>query len=202
VDAVVWKGPAHVRREDLHALSVLTSDPENLRVHNDVNLDRIARSLVRYGQQTPVVFDANRVVRKGNGTCEALARAGWTHVWAVQTDLDGDEADAYAIADNKTQESSWWDGAALDARMRMFQDDGWDLADLGFTDEEVSAFLALTETDEEGKAAGEAAPVQFHVVIDCRDEGHQAELLVKLGADGLVCRPLPGRKPRAPGVRD
>jgi len=37
-----------------------------------------------------------------------------------------------------------------------------------------------------------ALPEQFLILIKCRDEKHQAELLERLSADGLLCRALIG----------
>ena len=33
-------------------------------------------------------------------------------------------------------------------------------------------------------------PEQFLILIECRDEGHQVELLAKFQADGLACKAL------------
>ena len=46
-------------------------DPANVRRHGEKNLATIKASLARFGQQKPLVVDADGVVRAGNGTLVA-----------------------------------------------------------------------------------------------------------------------------------
>src|SRR5438309_12020077 len=85
-------------------IASLHLDPANARRHSDRNLDAIMSSLVRFGQQKPIVIDANNLVRAGNGTLTVAKGLGWTHVDCVRTHLIGVEATAFAIADNRTTE--------------------------------------------------------------------------------------------------
>ena len=92
----------------------LTADPRNARSHDDRNIEAIQASLEKFGQQKPVVVSAETmVVIAGNGTVEAARRLGWETVNAVLSDLDGAEATAYGIADNRTAELATWDEDAL-----------------------------------------------------------------------------------------
>lgn len=50
-------------------------DPENERLHPDRNIEAIKASLARFGQQTPIVVDAQGIIRKGNGTWTAATEA-------------------------------------------------------------------------------------------------------------------------------
>jgi len=91
----------------------LTPDPENARTHDADNLTAIAASLKAFGQQKPIVVDLRGVVLAGNGTLAAARSLGWEEVDVVETDLSGNAAAAYAIADNRTGELSQWDYQAL-----------------------------------------------------------------------------------------
>jgi len=82
----------------------LSIDPANARKHSQRNLDAIAASLKRFGQQKPIVVDKANIVRAGNGTLQAAIHLGWDSIDVVTTDLTGAEASAYAIADNRTAE--------------------------------------------------------------------------------------------------
>lgn len=99
----------------LVAIDSLQPDPRNARLHDERNLKAVMASLQRFGQQKPIVVHANGVVIAGNATMEAARRLGWTHVWAVHSDLDGAEATAYGVADNRTAELATWDGEMLQA---------------------------------------------------------------------------------------
>src|SRR5262245_38550804 len=77
----------------------LRPDPANVRRHGERNLDSIKASLSRFGQQKPIVVDGTGTVVAGNGTLEAALALGWTRIDIVRTDLIGEEAAAFAIAD-------------------------------------------------------------------------------------------------------
>jgi len=90
-------------------VSQLHFDPENARKHGKKSLEGIKASLSRFGQQKPIVVDADGKVIAGNGTLGAARALGWRTVKAVRTTLRGAEAVAFALADNKTAELSDWD---------------------------------------------------------------------------------------------
>ena len=100
----------HVERVEI---AKLIADPSNARKHPERNLATIVGSLHRFGQVKPIVIDKTNVVRAGNGTLEAARSLGWTHLDCVRTQLDGSDATAYAIADNRTSELAEWDGDVL-----------------------------------------------------------------------------------------
>ena len=96
----------------------LLHDPANVRTHNAKNLDAVKASLSRFGQQKPIVVGADGVVIAGNGTLAAAKSLGWKQVSVVRTDLNGADAVAYAIADNRTAELAEWDTDALADRLK------------------------------------------------------------------------------------
>ena len=56
-------------KTEIVSIDSLQFDPANVRKHGEKNLATIKASLSRFGQQKPIVVDANGVVRAGNGTC-------------------------------------------------------------------------------------------------------------------------------------
>ena len=52
--------------------------------------------------------------------------------------------------------------------------------------------LATAEAATEAalEVAGTNPPEQFLILVECRDEAHQVELLERLQADGITCKPL------------
>lgn len=123
------------------AIEKLTPDPKNARAHEERGLEAIRRSLRRFGQQKPIVVDRDGVVVAGNGTLEAARAEGWSDILAVETDLEGDEARAFAVADNRTTDLSTWNFAMLGDVVQSFGV-GFELEDIGFTREEIAAFVA------------------------------------------------------------
>jgi len=55
-------------------------DPANVRLHPERNIQAVMASIQRFGQRTPVTIDRNRIIRKGNGTWDAMKRLGRTHI--------------------------------------------------------------------------------------------------------------------------
>jgi ParB-like chromosome segregation protein Spo0J len=151
-------------------------DPANARRHPERNLDAIKASLARFGQQSPIVVDSNHVVRKGNGTLQAAIELGWETIEAVVTPLEGTEATAYAISDNRTAELAEWDDTALAEILRALQSEDFDLAAVGYRDDEVDALVeglareAVLPADADGKEYDEsvAEEVEYHECPACR----------------------------------
>ena len=128
----------------------ISPDPANARMHDRRNLDAIAGSLRKWGQQKPIVISEAGVIVAGNGTWEAAKQIGWKRINAVKTKLEGSEAVAYGIADNRTAELAGWDDAVLGKHLEALQaDESIDHLAAGFSDEEIKGLLAgLNGQDE------------------------------------------------------
>ena len=132
------------------SIAELSNDPANARKHNDKNIEAIIASLRRFGQQKPIVIDRNNIVRAGNGTLEAARRLGWDSIDCVKTSLEGSDAIAYAIADNRTAELAEWDDNVLAAQLNGLLTESEEIAlAAGWTAEEIEAMVALAEDDPE-----------------------------------------------------
>lgn len=104
------------------SIASLKLDPQNARRHSDVDIAAVAKSLDKFGQQTPIVVDVNGVVVKGNGTMMAAMQLGWTELEVLHTSLSGEALRAYAIADNRTGELSDWDYERLVKQLGEMED--------------------------------------------------------------------------------
>ena len=91
---------------------------DNPRKHGDRSIKALKQSLQEFGQLKPVVLASDGVsVIAGNGQLEAAQALGWTHLAVVKSTLDGQRAQAFAIADNRTQELSEFDQDVVSAIM-------------------------------------------------------------------------------------
>ncbi|HET8778249.1 MAG TPA: DNA methyltransferase, partial [Candidatus Limnocylindria bacterium] len=116
-------------------------DPANVRLHDARNLEAIKGSLARFGQQKPIVVDKHGTIRAGNGTYAAARALGWTEIDIVESELEGVEATAYSIADNRTSDLSSFDEPALAKLLEELQaEDALD--GVGYSDEDLSALIA------------------------------------------------------------
>jgi len=120
----------------------LDCDPANVRAHDAKNLDAIKSSLKRFGQQKPIVVNEKGIVIAGNGTLTAARALGWDSINIITTELDGVNATAYAIADNRTGELAEWDEEALAKQLSALQIEDEALVEAaGFSDEELTALV-------------------------------------------------------------
>lgn len=170
----------------LRSLAVLidsvTPDPSNARVHPARNLEAIRASLATFRQQKPIVVDADGVCRKGNGTLATMKALGFAHVAAVRSELRGEAAIAYAIADNKTSDLGEWDYEMLGNVVREVGDDAL-LAATGFDDRELDMFR------ESEWSPPEVDPSAFAPTAGAGEESSNEP-------DGLVSRSLSGPRVR------
>jgi len=95
------------------SIDTLVEDPKNARTHGRKNLTAVKASLSQFGQQKPIVIDADNVIVAGNGTMMAAKSLGWTELDCVRTELSSEQARAFAIADNRTAELAEWDEDVL-----------------------------------------------------------------------------------------
>lgn len=91
----------------------LKPDERNARLHDDRNLEAIKASLAQFGQTKPILVQkgTGRIIA-GNGTYEAAAGV-LDKIACRLLDVDDRQADAIAIADNKTADLAEWDEKVL-----------------------------------------------------------------------------------------
>ena len=119
-------------------ITELSLDPSNVRKHGRKNLDAIKASLRKFGQQKPIVVDAKGIVLAGNGTLTAAKELGWTEIEITRTTLQGVEATAFAIADNRSAELAEWDDEGLAKVLELLKVEDADLfAATGYDAEQV-----------------------------------------------------------------
>lgn len=126
-------------------ISELQELSRNTRAHGERNINAIAASLRRFGQQKPIVIDSDGVVLAGNGTLAAAQRLGWDRLLCQRSALRGDEAVAFSIADNRTAELAHWEAMRLTELVSELKGRGIVIDDLGFTDLELSNLGQLGE---------------------------------------------------------
>lgn len=122
--------------------------------------------------------DAVRVAETG----EVPVRFG---SWSEQ------EAHALALADNKLNELAAWDETKVAGV----------LAELSFNDAKLTGFdlgkmvdsIRGVKRGRKDKGDGTGAQLtglKYSVVLTCKDEAHQLELIERFDAEGLKCKPL------------
>ena len=160
----------------------LDCDPANVRAHDSENLDAIKSSLKRFGQQKPIVVNEKGIVIAGNGTLTAARALGWDSINIITTELDGVNATAYAIADNRTGELAEWDNEALAKQLSALQIEDEALVEAaGFRDAELTSLV----DEVTGITEGNTDPDEVPEVPE--EPTAQPGQIWQLGAHRLMC---------------
>ena len=115
----------------------LKPDPRNARKHDQRNMDAIKASLQKFGQQQPILADADGVVVAGNARLAAMKDLGWEVAAVARTELRGSDARAYAISDNRTAELAAWDFDELKTTFEELRAEDYSVGVTGWTDIET-----------------------------------------------------------------
>lgn len=127
---------------------------------NDQAVEAVAESIKQFGFKQPIVVDQDRVVIVGHTRLKAAKLLGIETVPVVfANDLTPEQAKAYRLADNKTNELAEWDFELLGLELEELD---MDMSAFGFDEFDL--------TEEEPEA-----------VEDDYEEPEQIEPIVKLG---------------------
>lgn len=140
----------------LEAVAVADLIPyaRNSRTHDDVQVAQIAASIQEFGFTNPVLIDSENGIVAGHGRVLAARKLGLDEVPCIRlTDLSEAQRKAYVIADNKLALNAAWDNEMLLLEIQELQAADFDLALLGFSDDELEALkpqeIAPGLTDED-----------------------------------------------------
>jgi hypothetical protein len=186
--------------KEIQAIGDLTLDPRNANKGTERGAVQLENSLRDYGAGRSILVDKHGVVIAGNKTLEQAASLG-LEVETVRTDgnklvvvqredldLQADpRARELAIADNRVAQIDLeWDVDELKREL----DDGVDLAKF-WRDDELAEMLSI---ETKGPPVLDSSPqlgqMEYRVIVDCRDECQQTELLDRFEKEGLSCRAL------------
>lgn len=136
---------------DLRPLAVevieLNPAPNNARKHElTKDIPVLKESLQRFGQRKAIVakhlyYGVPNAVIAGNGTLLAAQALDWSHIAVSWFDGTDEEAQEFALIDNRTAELSEWDLGELAKQMKDIRDRGGDVGKLGWDAHEAEPLL-------------------------------------------------------------
>jgi ParB-like chromosome segregation protein Spo0J len=136
----------------------------------------------------PVIANPDGKAVCGNIRLRGAKRLGWQTVPTYVKEFDSPAQEREWMLRDNNQYGQWVPDE-LQALVRRHQEEGADLALLGFPQQELRDLLSVPDTPLPD-APVEQVPVIFGVVIDCDSEAEQASLLEELSGRGLSCRAL------------
>src|SRR4051794_5352944 len=139
----------HVEMRPITAIRPYENNPR----HNDEAVEAVAASIQAFGFRQPLVVDEEGVIVVGHTRYKAALQLGLTEVPVhVAVGLSPAQARAYRLADNQTNQLSYWDDDKLPLELAGLQEVGFDLALTGFDSDELLRLLGSEAT------AGETDP--------------------------------------------
>lgn len=134
---------------------------QNAKQHPKSQVDKIVASIREFGFNQPIVVDKHGVVLVGHGRLLAAHELRLALVPVLEVDIDGAEARAYRLADNKLNESTW-DMNLVIPELKLLAPELRELAGFGeFKLKERVEFNAEIDSGELAKGMAECPKCQF-----------------------------------------
>ena len=117
---------------------------------NDHAVEKVANSIKEFGIKQPLVVDENNVLIVGHTRLKAMQKLGIEEApCIVASDLTADQARAYRLADNKTNELAEWDFELLIPELAEIE---FDMKEFGFDEFDSFKDLDYEAVDVEDEA--------------------------------------------------
>jgi hypothetical protein len=130
---------------ELWPIARLQANPRNYRSHPAEQVQVLRASLLRHGQQKPIVVTPEGVILAGHGVLEAAKAAGWQDV-AVKV-YTGSNPEAYLVDDNETERLAVDDEQIL-ARLLQERQQAGTLDSTGWDEDSLRELLSRLESGQ------------------------------------------------------
>lgn len=133
--------------------------------HNDVAVPKLMKAIQEHGFRVPIVVDQDGIIRAGNTRFKAAKKLGMTEIPAVQQEfLNEEQATAFALIDNKSNEWATWDDELL---ARLFSAKAFKgyAGKTGFDDAERRAILMEPDVDRLNKVKAKNSGLKGKVIV-------------------------------------
>lgn len=115
---------------------------------NDSAVERLSKLIQSHGFINPVIATEDNIIRAGHTRVKAAKKAGLKEVPVILIDMDEKQAQAFAIADNKSSEWAEWDFTKLKDLIEELDDGQFDLELTGFDTQEIENLMTFVPEDE------------------------------------------------------
>jgi len=124
-------------------ISDLKPYEKNPRTHSPAQIEQIRKSIREFGFTNPILVDEDGLIVAGHGRLQAAQAEGLLELPAIVMDgLTAAQKRALVIADNQIAVNAGWDADLLREQLEALQEEHFDLALVGFSEQELEALLA------------------------------------------------------------
>lgn len=159
------------------SIDEIFQDPNNVRLHDDKNLEAIKGSIKKFGFQSPIVIDKNNIILAGNGRHMAAKAMGLKTIPCIVSDLENFEKMAFSLADNRTAELATWNMEKLAEQLEIIEDREL----IGFTDD----FKSFDDGFDFKEPSDDIKEKELKLIIICDDDSQIENLFQELNDRGL-----------------
>lgn len=158
--------------------------PNNARTHNKKQIRQIAKSIERFGFNSPVLINDRKQIIAGHGRVEAAKLIGMHAVPTVRlSHLSETDMKAYILADNKLAEKAGWDREILAIELQGLVALNYDIELTGFEMAEIDVIL----DDAQGRFGGRERARRRRAALWHALDGKSPGDLWVLGQHRLFC---------------
>jgi ParB-like chromosome segregation protein Spo0J len=159
-----------VETVSIESLIPYANNPRN----NEEAIEKVARSIDEFGWQQPIVVDENMVVIVGHTRLLAAKSLGLNEVPIHVADkLTDEQARAYRLADNRTNEYASWNMNLVGIELRELDDLGMDIELTGFSNIELASLLIDPEFIDESDSPEDFKEINDETDHKCPSCGYE-----------------------------
>ena len=180
----------HCAHAEIRDIADIIPNPRNPNKHPDKQIALLAKIIRGNGWRSPIVISKRSgFVVKGHGRLEAAKLLG---VQKVPVDLQDYENEAMewadVIADNRIAELAEIDNGVLKDLLVELDTREIDMDLTGFDNAELERLMTQFQPEEE--SSPQEIPEGYMVLIECKNEMEQTNLLSRFQKEGLKCKAL------------
>ena len=137
----------NMRRYENVSIEKLIPYKNNAKIHDEKQIEQIAKSIKEFGFINPVLIDGNYQIIAGHGRILGAKRLGMEEVPCLFVeDLTDKQKRAYILADNRLTELGKWDKELLKVELEALNDVDFDITLTGF---ELEDFIDFSDIGDE-----------------------------------------------------
>ena len=159
-------------------------NPRKALTHDDVEYQKIKRSIETFGYVDPIIINKDGTIIGGHQRCTVLSDLGYTEIEVVVVDLNKNDEKALNVALNKI--TGEWDELKLRDLLVELDLGDYDISVTGFDNQDLEELIELTEFEPEASDDGFDVDAAYDDSVSKGSLVKQGEVW-QLGRHRLMC---------------
>lgn len=140
-------------------INLLKPHPRNYKQHPEQQIEHIIKSIEEHGFYRNVVVATDNTILAGHGVVQACKSMGKHKVPVIRLDIESNSTQALKVltSDNEISNLAMVDDRELSEILKDILDEDYDLTGTGFNEDQLSALVYTTRSNDEIQDLDEAA---------------------------------------------